>query len=315
MLIKCLFLTKIKQFNLLKNCLNAKFRFLLAKISINIYDSGSIILEQIQKVYFSRVSIKNWSFTEQMSYLLVIPSVDIKNGKTARVVKGIPELNCKEYGNDPVEMARIWRAENAKLIHVVDFDGSADHTRKNFKIIEEICSSVIIPVEFAGGIRNLDDAKAIMETGISRLVVSTMAIENRKDFTKALELFGPLKLVISLDIVEEEIVIRGRKIRTGITYLDFAKEMSELGVERFIVTDVNRNGMMNGPNIEMSKKVAEITGAKITHSGGVRNKDELMDLQNLMPLGIDSVIVGRALYENRFPCQKLWRVAESGIFQ
>ena len=250
-----------------------------------------------------------------MGYLLVIPSIDIKNGKTVRVVKGIPELNCQEYGNDPVEMARIWRAENAKLIHVVDFDGAADHSKKNVKIIEEICSSVIIPVEFAGGIRTFDDAKEMLATGISRLVVSTIAIENRQDFIKSLEFFGPLKLVISLDIVDEEIVIRGRRIKTGISYLDFAKEMSDLGVERFIVTDVNTNGMMNGPNIEMSKRVAEITGAKITHSGGVRNKDELMDLQSLMPIGIDSVIVGRALYENRFPCQKLWRVAESGIFQ
>ena len=250
-----------------------------------------------------------------MSYLLVIPSIDIKDGKTVRVVKGIPELNCQEYGNDPVEMARIWRAENAKLIHVVDFDGAADHSKRNFRIIEEICSSVIIPVEFAGGIRTFDEAKQMMQTGISRLVVSTMAIENRTDFIKSLEFFGPLKLVISLDIVDEEIVIRGRRIKTGIKYLDFAKEMAELGVERFIVTDVNTNGMMNGPNIEISKKVAEITGAKITHSGGVRNKDELMDLQNLIPFGIDSVIVGRALYENRFPCQKLWRVAESGIFQ
>jgi phosphoribosylformimino-5-aminoimidazole carboxamide ribotide isomerase len=154
-----------------------------------------------------------------------------------------------------------------------------------------------------------------MQTGISRLVVSTMAIENRTDFIKSLEFFGPLKLVISLDVLDEEIVIRGRRIKTGIKYLDFAKELADLGVERFIVTDVNTNGMMNGPNIEMSKKVAEVTGAKITHSGGVRNKDELMDLQNLIPIGIDSVIVGRALYENRFPCQKLWRVAESGIFQ
>ena len=250
-----------------------------------------------------------------MGYLLVIPSIDIKDGKTVRVVKGIPELHCQEYGNDPVEMARIWRAENAKLIHVVDFDGSAGHSKKNLKIIEEICSSVIIPVEFAGGIRTFDDAKEMMEKGISRLVVSTMAIENRADFIKSLEFFGPLKLVISLDIVDEEIVIRGRSTKTGLRYLEFAKEMSDLGVERFIVTDVNTNGMMNGPNIEMSKKVAEITGAKITHSGGVRNKDELMDLQNLMSVGIDSVIVGRALYENRFPCQKLWRVAESGIFQ
>ena len=250
-----------------------------------------------------------------MRYLLVIPSIDIKEGKTVRVVKGIPELNCREYGNDPVEMARIWRAENAKLIHVVDFDGAADHSKRNFRIIEEICSSVIIPVEFAGGIRTFDEAKEMMQTGISRLVVSTMAIENRTDFIKSLEFFGPLKLVISLDVLDEEIVIRGRRIKTGIKYLDFAKELADLGVERFIVTDVNTNGMMNGPNIEMSKKVAEVTGAKITHSGGVRNKDELMDLQNLIPIGIDSVIVGRALYENRFPCQKLWRVAESGIFQ
>jgi phosphoribosylformimino-5-aminoimidazole carboxamide ribotide isomerase len=250
-----------------------------------------------------------------MRYLLVIPSIDIKDGKTVRVVKGIPELNCREYGNDPVEMARIWRAENAKLIHVVDFDGAADHSKRNFKIIEDICSSVIIPVEFAGGIRTFEEAKEVMQTGISRLVVSTMAIENRTDFVKSLEFFGPLKLVISLDVVDEEIVIRGRRIKTGIKYLDFAKELANLGVERFIVTDVNTNGMMNGPNIEMSKKVAEVTRAKITHSGGIRNKDELMDLQNLIPIGIDSVIVGRALYENRFPCQKLWRVAESGIFQ
>jgi phosphoribosylformimino-5-aminoimidazole carboxamide ribotide isomerase len=250
-----------------------------------------------------------------MRYLLVIPSIDIKDGKTVRVVKGIPELHCEEYGNDPVDMARIWRTENAKLIHVVDFDGASDHSRKNFKIIEEICSSVIIPVEFAGGIRTFDDAKQMMEIGISRLAINTMAIENRPDFIKTLEHFGPLKVVISLDIVDEEIVTRGRRIKTGIRYLDFAKEISDLGVERFIVTDVNTNGMMTGPNIEMSKKVAEITGAKITHSGGIRNKDELMDLQNLIPIGIDSVIIGRALYENRFPCQKLWRVAESGIFQ
>jgi phosphoribosylformimino-5-aminoimidazole carboxamide ribotide isomerase len=250
-----------------------------------------------------------------MSYLLVIPSIDIKNGKTVRSVKGIPELNCAEYGNDPVEMARIWRAENAKMIHVVDFDGASDHSKKNLKIIEEICSSVIIPVEFAGGVRNFDDIKAIKESGVIRIAVSTMAIDNRKEFIKALETFGPKKIIISLDVIDEEVVIRGRRFKTGLNYLDFAKDMASLGIERFNVTDVETNGMMNGPNIEMSKKVAEATKAKVTHSGGVRNKDELMDLQNLIPVGVDSVIIGRALYENRFPCQKLWRVAESGIFQ
>ncbi|MEJ2614846.1 MAG: 1-(5-phosphoribosyl)-5-[(5-phosphoribosylamino)methylideneamino] imidazole-4-carboxamide isomerase [Ignavibacteriaceae bacterium] len=249
-----------------------------------------------------------------MRYLLVIPSIDIKNGKTVRVVQGIPELDCKEYGSDPVEMARIWRAENAKLLHIVDFDGAHEHSRRNYKIVEEICSSVIIPVEFAGGIRTMDDADALIDTGISRLIISTMAIENPDQFKKVFEKYGPAQIAISLDIVNNELVIRGRRRNTGILYKDFAKKVSDMGVERFIVTDILRNGVLAGPNIELSLDIAKITNAKVTHSGGIRNKDELMDIQKLIPMGIDSVIVGRALYENRFPCQKLWRVAESGIF-
>jgi phosphoribosylformimino-5-aminoimidazole carboxamide ribotide isomerase len=249
-----------------------------------------------------------------MRYLLVIPSIDIKHGKTVRVVQGIPELNCEEYGSDPVDMARIWRAENAKMLHVVDFDGSADHTHTNFQTVEKICSSVIIPVQFAGGIRNMEDVKAIMDTGISRLVVGTMAIKNRKLFEEVFEKYGPEKISVSLDVIEGEIVVKGRREKTGISYIDFAKDIAKLGVERFIVTDVLRNGVLGGPNLTYSQRVAEETHVKVTHSGGIRNKDELMDIQNVIQSGIDSVIVGRALYENKFPCQKLWRVAESGIF-
>ncbi len=250
-----------------------------------------------------------------MRYLLVIPSIDIKHGKTVRVVKGIPELNCKEYGSDPVEMAKIWRAENAKLIHIVDFDGAADHSKNNLHLIEEICSSVIIPVQYAGGIRNFEDVDYIMSIGVSRLVISTMAIENPVEFKKAFEKNGPAKIAIALDVINDELIIKGRKFRTGIHYLDFAKKMADMGVERFVVCDVQRNGTMEGPNVAYTRAVAEATKGKVTHSGGIRNKDELMDIQNLIPEGVDSVIVGRALYENRFPCQKLWRVAESGIFQ
>lgn len=249
-----------------------------------------------------------------LRYLLVIPSIDIRNGKTVRVVQGIPELDCKEYGSDPVEMARIWRAENAKMLHIVDYDGALEHSHKNYKVVEEICNSVVIPVQFSGGIRNLDDAQLIMDTGISRLVLSTMAIENLDEFKKLFEKFGPAKIAVNLDIVDDEIVIKGRKIKTGINCLDFAKKLTALGVERFIVTDVKRNGVLGGPNIELSKKIAVNTKTKVTHSGGIRNKDELLDIQELIPSGVDSVIIGRALYENRFPCQKLWRVAESGIF-
>ncbi len=247
-------------------------------------------------------------------YLLVIPSIDIQNGKTVRVVQGIPELDCKEYGSDPVEMAMIWRSENAKMLHVVDFNGAFEHSKKNYDIIKNICSSVIIPIEFTGGVRSIEDAEAVFDLGVYRIAINTMALENRTEFIKLFEKFGPSKIVLSLDILNGEMVTRGRKNISGIDYLSFTKEMVALGLERCIVTDVSRNGVMQGPNIALSKEIAEHSKIKVTHSGGLRNKDELLDLQQLLPIGVDSVIIGRAFYENRFPCQKLWRVAESGLF-
>lgn len=247
-------------------------------------------------------------------HLLVIPSIDIKDGKTVRVVQGIPELDCKEYGNDPVEMAMIWRAENAKMLHVVDFDGAFEHSRKNYNIIKEICSSVIIPIEFTGGIRNINDAETVFDLGVSRIAINTLALEDRKEFIRLFEKYGPSRIVICLDIMDGELITRGRKHKSGKHYLDYSIEMAQLGIERFIVTDVSKNGLLQGPNITPSKEIAEATKMKVTHSGGIRNKDELIDLQEFIQIGIDSVIIGRAFYENRFPCQKLWRVAESGLF-
>lgn len=247
-------------------------------------------------------------------HLLVIPSIDIQNRKTVRVVQGIPELDCKEYGDDPVEMAMIWRAENAKMLHVVDFNGAFDHTKENHDIIKNLCSSVIIPIEFAGGIRSVEDAEAIFDLGVYRISINTMALENRVEFIKLFEKFGPTKIVLSIDILDGKLVTRGRQRKSDMNYFYYVKEMTEIGIDRVIVTDVSRNGVMQGPNINLSKSIAENCNLKVTHSGGVRNKDELLDLQNLIPIGVDSVIIGRAFYENRFPCQKLWRVAESGLF-
>lgn len=247
-------------------------------------------------------------------HLLVIPSIDIKDGKTVRVVQGIPELDCKEYGSDPVEMALIWRAENAKLLHVVDFDAAFDQSKKNHEAIKNICKSVIIPIVYAGGIRDMDDAEAIFDLGVSRIAVSTMALENKTEFKKLFEKYGPAKIVVSFDIIDNELVTRARQKKTGLNFLEYAKEIDKLGVERCIVTDVRRNGLVQGPNNYYSAEIAANTNLKVTHAGGIRNKDELLDIQELLPIGVDSVIIGRAFYENRFPCQKLWRIAESGLF-
>ncbi len=245
---------------------------------------------------------------------LVIPSIDIKNRKTVRVVQGIPELNCSEYGNDPVEMAMIWRAENAKCLHVVDFNDAHDRSHQNFDLIGEMCESVVIPVQLGGGIRTFEDAEEVLQLGISRLIISTMALDNKKDFIRLIEKYGPQKISIAIDVINGEVMIRGRSKKTGVAPVDFARQMKELGVNRFVVTDVLTNGMMLGPNTALSQKIAEVTESKITLSGGVSGYEDLMKVQEVYDDGIDSVIIGRALYENKFPCQKIWRVAESGIF-
>lgn len=249
-----------------------------------------------------------------MKKILVIPSIDIKNRKTVRVVQGIPELGCRSYGDDPVEMAMLWRAENAKVIHVVDFDSSHDHSHKNFDILGEICESVIIPVEYGGGITTLEDAEEALNLGAFRLVIGSLAFTNPNEFKKIFEKFGPQIISAAIDIIDDELVIHGRKQRTGISPEIFSEKLVKMGVSRFIVTDVARNGMLEGPNIELCQRIADVTKTKVTLSGGISSYKDLNNVQKHADSGIDSVIIGRALYENKFSCQKIWRVAESGIF-
>lgn len=245
--------------------------------------------------------------------LLVIPSIDIKDGKTVRVVQGIPELNCPEYGDDPIKTALLWRAENAKMLHVVDFDGAFQHSNKNLSLIEKMCESVVIPIEYSGGIRSLEEADTLFNLGVCRLALATLPISDPAEFYKIFEKFGPSKIIVCLDVIDDQVMIRGRKIKSGISPQVMAAKMRDLGVNRIIVTDVKRNGMLMGPNIGLSNRIAEETDIRITLSGGIRNKDELMDIKNVGAKNIDSVIIGRALYENRFPCQKLWRLAETNM--
>lgn len=249
-----------------------------------------------------------------MAKILVIPSIDIQDGKTVRVVQGIPELGCAEFGDDPVEMAMIWRAENAKCIHVVDFNASHEHANTNHELIRRICESVIIPVELGGGIRTYVDAKEAFELGVARVVIGSMAFENPREFIKILDEFAPNKVVAAIDVINDEVVTRGRQQRTHLQAIQYAKFLKSCGVKRIVVTDVSTNGMLTGPNIELSKRVAEAAETKVTHSGGIGGFQDLIKLQQEASEYVDSVIIGRALYENKFPCQKIWRVAESGIF-
>jgi phosphoribosylformimino-5-aminoimidazole carboxamide ribotide isomerase len=245
--------------------------------------------------------------------LIVIPSIDIKDNRTVRVVQGIPELDVPEYGSDPIEMAGILRAENAKLIHIVDYDAFAGDKAKNLSIIKEMCSSFVTPVEYAGGIRTPDDAKRLFDVGVARLAVSTVALEDREALEDLLTEFTPFRIVVAIDVADELVMIRAKRTMTKLKPVDFAQTLKQSGVLRFIVNDVRRNGMLSGPNLDLVKSIAVATECKVTLAGGIYNKDQLIAVQELLPHGVDSAIIGRALYENRFPCQKLWRLAEKDI--
>lgn len=249
-----------------------------------------------------------------MNNLLVIPSIDIKDGKTLRVVEEIPEINCSAYGDDPIKMGLIWRAENAKCIHLVDFNASQDYSKINHPVIEEICDSLVIPVQLGGGIRTFEDAKEAMELGVYRLVIGSMAYNNPEDFKKCVEHFGPSRISAAIDVFNNEVVVHSREKNTGFPVLEYAGKLRSYGIERLVVTDINTNGTCDGPNIELSKSIAENSGLRVTIAGGVGGLKDINLIKNHLNSGIDSVIIGRALYENKFQCQRIWRLAENGLF-
>lgn len=243
--------------------------------------------------------------------LLVIPAVEIRGGKCVQMVQGAEGF---VYSDDPVEMAKLWRKENAKSIHVTDVDGAEAGHLVNAAVIERMVKTVDIPVELGGGIRTFADVQRAFSIGTYRVVIGTMLIERPDDAKKAIEAYGPNKVVLGIDVENNMVKTRGWKDTSGLTPISVALNAKALGFRRIVYTDILRDGTMRGPNFAAIKLLAEKSGMKITASGGVGTLDDLLKLQELEPFGVDSVVIGRALYENKFSCQGIWRLCEAGDF-
>lgn len=243
--------------------------------------------------------------------LLVIPAIEIKGGKCVQMVQGTQDF---VYSDDPTEMARLWRKENAKSLHVTDIDGAEQGHLVNTEVIKRMIQTVDIPIELGGGIRTFADIQKAFELGAYRVVVGTMLIENPDDAKKAIDTFGANKIVLGIDVENGIVRTRGWKDTSGLTPVSVALNAKALGFHRIVYTDILRDGTMRGPNFTAIKELAEKSGLRITASGGVSELDELLKLQELEPLGVDSVVIGRALYANKFSCQGIWRLCESGDF-
>jgi len=243
--------------------------------------------------------------------MLVIPVIDIHNGKCMRLIHGHYE-STNFYSDNPVTVAKLFRKENFKCIHITDLDGAVEGEMKNFPIIKEICKTLDVPVQLGGGIRDFDTAKKIIEElGVYRIVIGTAAINNPDLISKILNEFSPSKLAIGIDEKLNNVLTNGWINYAGITPLDFAKLMDGLGVKRIIYQDVTRVGNSTGPFVERLLEIAGNTkNLKITSAGGIGNYSHLKLLNDLKNPKIDSVMLSKSLYENYFPCQAIWRDSE-----
>jgi phosphoribosylformimino-5-aminoimidazole carboxamide ribotide isomerase len=242
--------------------------------------------------------------------MLVIPVIDIKNGKCVRVVEGLEDKTIY-YSESPLTMAKLFRKENAKILHITDLDGAYSGTMSNYELIKDISASIGIPVQLGGGIRTYDIASRLLnESGVYRIVITSLAIDNPDEVISLLKQFGPRRLVIGIDIRDDFMVRDGWLKNTNLNPTDFAHKMKKIGVERIIFQDVTRVGEQLGPNIEATKKIALKTGLKVTAAGGIGSYEDLKKISELEIYGVDSVMISRALYENKFPCQAIWREIE-----
>lgn len=239
--------------------------------------------------------------------MLIIPAIDIQAGEVVRLTQGA--FDKKVYSRDPVKTARHWRKQGASLLHVVDLDGAFSGRPRNVEIARRIAREVDIPVEFGGGVRDIETIKAITGAGIARVVLGTKAIENAFFLKKAFDAFGD-RIIVSIDARAGNIVTRGWKQKEARKDIGrFIAQLEELGFASFIYTDVARDGTLKGPNVTEIKRLLKVSRMKIIASGGVAGLEDIRRLSTLKNKGLAGVIVGKALYEGRFTLAEALKLA------
>ncbi|MGB6011786.1 MAG: 1-(5-phosphoribosyl)-5-[(5-phosphoribosylamino)methylideneamino]imidazole-4-carboxamide isomerase [Desulfobacterales bacterium] len=227
----------------------------------------------------------------------VIPAVDIKNGKCVRLFQGRMDSETV-FSDDPAAMAKRWEDEGAEFIHIVDLDGAIEKSPQNLGSIRKIINSVDAHIEVGGGIRDERTIRMFLEIGVKRVVMGTEAIRNPKLVKDACKEF-PGQIVVGIDARNGWVAIEGWTKTTQIKAVDLAIQFEDSGVAAINFTDIHRDGMQTGPNIEETRRLAEAVNIPVVASGGISS---IEDIQNLMPLetvGVVGVIIGRALYSGR----------------
>ena len=228
----------------------------------------------------------------------VIPAIDLMNGQVVRLYKGDPNQKTV-YSNDPINIAKKWEDAGADLIHLVDLDATLG-LGSNFELIKKIVSSVSIPVEIAGGLRSESLILEALEI-VDRVVIGTMAFKEPELLQRLLTKLGPEKIVISVDHKDGIIVTHGWQNNTDISLIDSMNEFLGVGFTEFLLTNVNRDGTLEGPDLEFLQEACNLDNANVIASGGISNIDDIPKVKEKNAWG---VILGKALYEHRISVEE-----------
>ena len=243
--------------------------------------------------------------------MLAIPAIDLKDGKVVRLVQGRYEEPIV-YSHDPTDIAKTWEKQGAKRIHLVDLDGAVAGESRNITAAREIVESVSVPVEFGGGLRTREDIIAVLDMGAKWAVLGTKACEDLDFARKTIGEFAE-KVIISIDVKFKKVAIRGWTQTMSLSDVELIKKLKETGVKSFIYTDISRDGTLSGSNIAQVKRILEETGVSLIYSGGICGVQDIKNLKKLEKLGLDGIIIGKALYEDKIHLSQAKRIAEEGL--
>ena len=231
--------------------------------------------------------------------MLIIPAIDLKDGRCVRLTQG-RKSDVKTYDADPVEMAKAFAAAGARILHVVDLDGAfAGGESANRAVVREIIETVNVPVEFGGGLRTIADVEQVIALGVARVVVGTLAAESTDVLKELVDRFDS-RICVGIDARDGRVMTHGWETATEMWAVDLARSLAALGIKRIIYTDIARDGMLTGPNIEQTVEIAQAAGVSVTASGGISSLEDLKRLRDANEPLVDSVIIGKALYEGKF---------------
>jgi phosphoribosylformimino-5-aminoimidazole carboxamide ribotide isomerase len=229
--------------------------------------------------------------------MVIIPAIDLKDGRCVRLKQG-DMRDATVYSDDPVAMAKHWLAQGARRLHIVDLNGAAAGRPKNEGVIRDIVKAVgdDLPIQLGGGIRDLDTIEKYLDYGVSYIIVGTAAVKNPGFLSDACTAFAG-HIIVGLDAKDGKVAVEGWSKLTGHDVIDLAKKFEEYGVEAVIYTDIGRDGMLSGVNVDATVRLARELRTPVIASGGLTGLDDVKALCALEPEGVVGVITGRALYQ------------------